>query len=201
MANTDTTHLPGDVFSTPAFILEVDQTRQFNERALGAGSWTDDPEHPDDESGASTASTQRRSGRRQPTLNPLVDPRQPRYRRVPTPTTSNTPATTTSCWAAPTGDDILIASIGDDTLWGDGGNDRLEGGDGNDMIIGGAGDDIITDHGGDDNLQGEDGNDVIQGGNGFNLIIGGAATTSSSPAKTSARPSAARATTSSSAPR
>ena len=30
MANTDTTHLPADVFSTPAFILEVDQTQQFN---------------------------------------------------------------------------------------------------------------------------------------------------------------------------
>ena len=26
MANTDATHLPGDVFSTPGFILEVDQT-------------------------------------------------------------------------------------------------------------------------------------------------------------------------------
>ena len=31
MANTDATHLPGDVFSTPGFFLEVDQTRQFNE--------------------------------------------------------------------------------------------------------------------------------------------------------------------------
>ena len=29
MANTDTTHLPADVFSTPTFILEVDQSRQF----------------------------------------------------------------------------------------------------------------------------------------------------------------------------
>jgi Ca2+-binding RTX toxin-like protein len=29
MANTDTTHLPGDVFSTPAFTLEVDQSKQF----------------------------------------------------------------------------------------------------------------------------------------------------------------------------
>ncbi|GBF27484.1 leukotoxin [bacterium MnTg02] len=29
--NTDATHLPGDVFSTPNWILEVDQTRQFNE--------------------------------------------------------------------------------------------------------------------------------------------------------------------------
>ena len=30
MANTDVTHLPSLVFLTPAFILEVDQTRQFN---------------------------------------------------------------------------------------------------------------------------------------------------------------------------
>src|SRR5262249_56363451 len=35
MANTDATHLPGDVFSTPGFFLEVDQTQQFNE---GLGS-------------------------------------------------------------------------------------------------------------------------------------------------------------------
>ncbi len=35
MANTDATHLPGDVFSTPSFILEVDQTRQFT--GLGPG--------------------------------------------------------------------------------------------------------------------------------------------------------------------
>ena len=30
MRNTDATHLPSDVFSTPGFILEVDQTRQYN---------------------------------------------------------------------------------------------------------------------------------------------------------------------------
>ena len=29
MANTDATHLPGLVFSTPAFTLEVDPTKQF----------------------------------------------------------------------------------------------------------------------------------------------------------------------------
>ena len=29
MLNTDVTHLPADIFSTPDFILEVDQTRQF----------------------------------------------------------------------------------------------------------------------------------------------------------------------------
>ena len=31
MTNTDATHLPSDVFSTPGLILEVDQTRQFND--------------------------------------------------------------------------------------------------------------------------------------------------------------------------
>ncbi len=30
MRNTDATHLPSDVFSTPGFILEVDKTRQYN---------------------------------------------------------------------------------------------------------------------------------------------------------------------------
>jgi hypothetical protein len=29
MANTDVKHLPGDVFDTPAFTLEVDQAAQF----------------------------------------------------------------------------------------------------------------------------------------------------------------------------
>ena len=31
MTNTDATHLPSDVFSTPGLILEVDQTKQFND--------------------------------------------------------------------------------------------------------------------------------------------------------------------------
>ena len=57
-------------------------------------------------------------------------PRTTRRRQAPTRTICSTPAKTMSCSAAPTGDDIIIASIGDDTLWGDGGNDRLEGGDG-----------------------------------------------------------------------
>src|SRR5262245_65179474 len=30
MANTDATHLPGEVFKDPNFILEVDPTKQFN---------------------------------------------------------------------------------------------------------------------------------------------------------------------------
>ena len=38
MANTNATHLPSDVFSTPGLILEVDQTKQFNPQL-------DDPEY------------------------------------------------------------------------------------------------------------------------------------------------------------
>ena len=30
MRNTDATHLPSDVFSTPGLILEVDRTKQYN---------------------------------------------------------------------------------------------------------------------------------------------------------------------------
>ena len=44
MANTDATHLPGDVFSTPAFTLEVDQALQFNQACPGPdGILLDDP--------------------------------------------------------------------------------------------------------------------------------------------------------------
>ena len=51
MRNTDATHLPSDVFSTPGLILEVDQTRQFNpiwkrgERTTPADESTD-PAYP-----------------------------------------------------------------------------------------------------------------------------------------------------------
>ena len=159
MANTDATHLPGDVFSTPAFILEVDQSRQFT--GLGAEG-RDDP--------VDAANP----------LNPLVIRTNPTV--VDNPLTPFNEATANYLeytgvdhvvLGGTDGDDILIASIGDDTVWGDGGNDRIEGGDGVDQIRAGAGDDIITDTGGDDNLQGGDGNDAIHGGNGIDLIIGG----------------------------
>ena len=37
MRNTDATHLPSDVFSTPGLILEVDRTKQFNDLEIGDG--------------------------------------------------------------------------------------------------------------------------------------------------------------------
>jgi Ca2+-binding RTX toxin-like protein len=76
------------------------------------------------------------------------------------------------------GNDTLEGGRGMDTLWGDGGNDRLDGGDEADKVYGGDGDDIITDHGtpagAADFLFGDDGNDVISNGAGNDLVFGGA---------------------------
>ncbi|UUZ74664.1 hypothetical protein LP414_20210 [Polaromonas sp. P1(28)-13] len=161
MANTNATHLPGDVFSTPGFILEVDPTKQF--------TGLNDP-GPDGIQGTldDVVGADGIAGNSDPVggslLVPLVS-RGPGFLQY----TGDQHVVL----GGTAGNDTIISSEGDDTLYGDDGNDRLEGGYGNDMILGGAGDDILTDLGGDDNMQGGDGNDVIQGGNGINLILGG----------------------------
>jgi Ca2+-binding RTX toxin-like protein len=149
MANTDATHLPGDIFTTPKWILEVNALAQRNDLNGDGTVEAGDP--------ANTNLAR---------ITPLVI-RDAATRRLEFTGADHVVLGGTA--AA----DHLIGSIGDDTLWGDAGNDRLEGGDGNDIVNGGAGDDIITDRGGDDVIQGDDGNDAIQGGNGLNLIIGG----------------------------
>jgi Ca2+-binding RTX toxin-like protein len=156
MRNTDATHLPGDVFSTPTWTLEVDQARQFT--GLGSTGALD-------------------PGRADPindnALIPLVIRDNPETAAVEANYLRYT-GEDHVVLGGTAGNDTLIAGIGDDTLYGDGGNDRIEGGDGVDTVMGGAGDDIITDLGGDDVIHGEDGNDVIHAGNGLNLIFGGA---------------------------
>jgi len=149
--NTGASHLPGDVFSTPNYFLEVDKTQQFDE-GLGVDG-NDDPV------GESI-------------FNPLVIRNNP---ATPGPDTNYLQFTGGEhvVLGGTDGNDILIAAIGDDTIWGDGGNDRLEGGAGNDMLLGGDGDDIIQDSFGDDNLQGGDGNDVLNAGSGVDLLLGG----------------------------
>ncbi|MBY2949258.1 peroxidase family protein [Rhizobium leguminosarum] len=152
MRNTDATHLPSDVFSTPGLILEVDQTRQFNDL---------------DGDGVLESSDPTGSG----ILTPLVIRNNPgtvgpdgnylRYTggdHIVLGGTDNA--------------DILVAGIGDDTLFGDAGNDRLEGGFGNDIINAGDGDDIVTDSGGDDNFKLGAGNDVVHAGPGLDLVMG-----------------------------
>ena len=153
MRNTNATHLPSDVFSTPGLILEVDATRQFNDLDGNGTLESLDP------TGTSI-------------LTPLVIRNNP-----------GTAGTDTNylrytgdehvLLGGTEGADIIIASEGDDTIFGDGGNDTLEGGAGNDIINAGAGDDVVRDLGGDDNIKLGDGHDVVNTGAGLDLVMGG----------------------------
>ena len=162
MRNTDATHLPSDVFSTPGFILEVDRiNRQFNDVDGDGDLENTDP------TGTSI-------------LTPLVIRNNPstvgpdtNYLRYTGGDHVVLGGTDPGNGFNPSGNDILIGGIGDDTLYGDGGNDRLDGGFGNDIINGGDGDDIIVDAGGDDNIKGGAGNDVIHAGPGLDLVLAG----------------------------
>ncbi|HWV22207.1 MAG TPA: peroxidase family protein [Devosia sp.] len=153
MRNTDATHLPSDVFSTPGLILEVDQTRQFNDLDGDGTLESVDPVG----TGLLTQLVIRN--------NPATTGPDTNYLRY----TGGDHVILGGTDNA----DILIGGIGDDTLFGDGGNDNLEGGHGNDIINGGDGDDIIRDMGGDDNIKGGDGNDAIHAGPGLDLVLGG----------------------------
>jgi Ca2+-binding RTX toxin-like protein len=120
MLNTDMTHLPADVFSTPTHILEVDSSKQFT--GLG-GDGRADPTGDSD-------------------LIPLVirdNPGTPgtdtNYLRYTGPDHAVLGSTA--------GNDTMIASIGDDTIYGDSGNDRIDGGGGVDNVFGGDGDDTF----------------------------------------------------------
>src|SRR5262249_44323030 len=183
MANTDTVHLPADIFSTPTWNLEVDLVRQFNagvvlpgiDGVFGPGPGPDGIQGTADDLPSDDVSA--------PRADPVVV--GPFANLIPLVIRDN-PLTVgpDTNFLMYTGEehvvmggtaahDIIFSGAGDDTLYGDGGNDRLDGGFGNDEINGGAGDDIITDTGGDDVIHGGDGNDVIQGGNGGNLLLGG----------------------------
>jgi Ca2+-binding RTX toxin-like protein len=152
MRNTDATHLPSDVFSTPGLILEVDQTKQFNDLDGDGTLESTDPVG----SGILTQLVIRNDP-----STPTADTNYLRYTGSDHVVLGGTNA-----------NDTLIAGIGDDTLFGDAGNDKLEGGFGNDIINGGDGDDIIKDSGGDDNIKAGAGNDVVHAGPGLDLVMG-----------------------------
>ncbi|MDR7059755.1 MULTISPECIES: peroxidase family protein [unclassified Sphingopyxis] len=153
MRNTNATHLPSDVFSTPGLILEVDRTRQFNDLNGDGVLESTDP------TGGGI-------------LTPLVVRNNP---GTVGPDTNYLRYTGDQhvVLGGTEGADIIIASEGDDTIFGDGGNDTLEGGAGNDIINAGAGDDVVRDIGGDDNVKLGDGHDVINTGPGLDLVLGG----------------------------
>ena len=153
MRNTNATHLPSDVFSTPGLILEVNQALQFNDLDGDGDLESDDPV---------AAGLLTQLVHRDNPATPGPDNNYLRYTGDQHVVLGGTNA-----------NDTLISGIGDDTLYGDGGNDVLEGGFGNDIINGGDGHDRISDLGGDDNIKGGDGNDVIHAGGGLDLVLGG----------------------------
>ena len=153
MRNTDATHLPSDVFSTPGLILEVDQTRQFNDLDGDGTLEQTDP--------LGTGLLTQLVNRNDPsTVGP--DTNYLRYTGGDHVVIGGTDM-----------DDKLIGGIGDDTLFGDDGDDYLDGGFGNDILNGGDGDDIIVDAGGDDNIKAGAGNDVVHAGPGLDLVLAG----------------------------
>ncbi|GLS31382.1 Ca2+-binding protein, RTX toxin-related [Mesorhizobium albiziae] len=182
MRNTDATHLPSDVFSTPGLILEIDRTRQYNpglgETAGADGILVDDPTTTLVDESADNLGNDPTGGS---ILTPLVIRNNPgtagpdtNYLRYTGGDHVVLGGTDPGSAVNPSGNDILIAGIGDDTLFGDGGNDKLEGGHGNDIINAGDGDDIVTDVGGDDNIKAGEGHDAVQAGPGLDLVLGGA---------------------------
>jgi Ca2+-binding RTX toxin-like protein len=166
MRNTDlgaagsTSHLPGHLFATPSYTLEMNQSKQLT--GIGADKHGD-------------------PGRVNPVLNAFTS----LVTRV-APDANGNGGQLIYAYDGPDhvvlggtpGNDIIKGGRGMDTLWGDGGNDILDGGDEADEVHGGDGDDIITDHGtpagAADFLRGDNGNDVISNGAGNDIVFGGA---------------------------
>ncbi|MBM6584350.1 hypothetical protein ILT44_29580, partial [Microvirga sp. BT689] len=157
LGDDDAMSLPGDIFSTPTWILEMDKSKQVT--GLGADKKAD-PTHDDAFQQLVTPLVVRKDLDGDGDGDVLI------YNGGDHVVLGGTAE-----------DDILVAGEGDDTVWGRAGNDSIEAGYGVDHIYGGTGDDIITNAGTDigaaDFLEGEEGNDAIQGGSGMALIFGG----------------------------
>ena len=162
MLNTDATHLPADIFQTPKFILEVDQTHQFT----GLG-----PDGRADPTGGITINGQE--------VTPLVMRDNPDTLGPDSNYLHYTGGETVVLGGTDNPDILIAGSSDDDTVYGDGGNDTIDGGFGNDNLFGGAGDDFISDMGGTDVIHGDAGNDTIFDGHSLlplevpNIILGG----------------------------
>ena len=160
--NTDATHLPGDIFQTPAFTLGG-RSSQSSSLDLGVDGRADP-------TGGTSRSTAVEVTKLVIRDNPNTVGPDSNYLHYT--------GDQTVVLGGTAGNDILIAgSSDDDTIWGDAGNDYIDGGFGDDNLLGGDGDDIIQDKGGDDIIKGGAGNDVIVDGHSItlvgNIILGG----------------------------
>ncbi|MBW4975574.1 hypothetical protein KZZ08_18230 [Roseovarius mucosus] len=151
-------HVNGAAFQTADYVIEMDQSRQYNEGLENA-----DPTREADVLSAITG-TQSLVTRRDTDGDGDIDFIQ--FHGGEHVVLGGTDE-----------NDTIVGGAGDDGIWGGDGDDRIEGGFGVDHVHGGAGNDIITDSGTDigdaDVLKGEGGDDVINGGMGIDLIFGG----------------------------
>jgi Ca2+-binding RTX toxin-like protein len=139
-------HLPGEIFSTPNYILEVNTGVQNDYNGAAAGL--------DPTTGVTRATDFAISGVTYTNYLRFIGGEH-------------------VVLGGTDGIDALISGLGDDTLWGDGGNDLLNGGDGVNRLHGGAGNDRIFDGGDASFLHGEDGDDFISAGAGAGELIFG----------------------------
>lgn len=164
-----TTHLPALLFSTPSYILEMDQANQRTGIAVpGSSILNGDPTRNNEVLNAINSLVTRVSPGADVNGDGHADGGVLAY-------AYDGPDHVVLGGTA--GNDTLKGGRGMDTLWGDGGNDHLDGGDEADQVHGGDGDDIIEDHGtpagAADFLRGDAGNDVISNGTGNDLVFGG----------------------------
>lgn len=164
-----TTHLPGLLFTTPSYTLEMDQSKQLTGIAGTGAAMNGDPGRVNPILNAFTSLVTR--------VAPGADVNHDGYADGGQLIYAYDGGDHVVLGGTP-GNDIIQGGRGMDTLWGDAGDDRLDGGDEADQVHGGDGDDIITDHGtpagAADFLRGDNGNDVISNGAGNDIVFGGA---------------------------
>ncbi|MFI8608431.1 peroxidase family protein [Pseudomonas sp. NPDC077649] len=151
MANTDATHLPGDIFSTPGFILEVDQDRQHTGLGLDGRADPDsgDPLLPEVMRGTNFL----------------------RYNGDEHVVLGGTDGNDTLIGGI--GDDTLWGDAGNDRLEGGFGNDLIMGGAGDDIITDMGGDDVIRAGEGNDVIHAGNGFNLVMAGHGKDFVISG----------------------------
>ena len=146
--NSDATHLPLDIFATPAFTLEVNQSRQFN---AGIG-------------GADPAGVIRN--------NPATAGADTNYLRF----TGDAHIVLGGTDSADTiigggGDDAIWGDGGNDRIEGGGANDNIDAGAGDDIITDGFGDEVARGNTGNDVFATGGGIDLLLGGAGKDAFL------------------------------
>ncbi|SDN53347.1 peroxidase family protein [Pseudomonas jinjuensis] len=151
MANTNAIHLPGLVFSTPSWTLEVDQSRQYT----GLGTGRDDPDgvsRDNPETAGPDSNFLQYSGGEHVVLGGTEG---------------------VDILIAGDGDDTIWGDGGNDIIEGGNGNDQIRGGAGDDIITDIGGDDNIQGGDGNDVIHGGNGINLVMGGFGNDFIVTG----------------------------